>query len=140
MKKLVIAAVMTMMMAVSSMCMAAGDGNALNKQQKVVDKFTAALNGSTVTVEQVWGDMVPELAEKMTAANFAELQKQMKEKFGTQKEAHFAVFERFDQGDRLTYLLKYSRDQVVRAVYGFDKNGKLNEFVFVPLQVQEAGK
>lgn len=140
MKKLVIAAVMTMMMAVSSMCMAAGDGNALNKQQKVVDKFTAALNGSTVTVEQVWGDMVPELAEKMTAANFAELQKQMKEKFGTQKEAHFAVFERFDQGDRLTYLLKYSRDQAVRVVYGFDKNGKLNEFVFVPLQVQEAGK
>lgn len=131
---------MTMMMAVSSMCMAAGDGNALNKQQKVVDKFTAALNGSTVTVEQVWGDMVPELAEKMTAANFAELQKQMKEKFGTQKEAHFAVFERFDQGDRLTYLLKYSRDQAVRVVYGFDKNGKLNEFVFVPLQVQEAGK
>ncbi len=140
MKKLVIAAVMTMMMAVSSMCMAAGDGNALNKQQKVVDKFTAALNGSTVTVEQVWGDMVPELAEKMTAANFAELQKQMKEKFGTQKEAHFAVFERFDQGDRLTYLIKYSREQAVRAVYGFDKNGKLNEFVFVPLQVQEAGK
>lgn len=121
MKKLVIAAVMTMMMAVSSMCMAAGDGNALNKQQKVVDKFTAALNGSTVTVEQVWGDMVPELAEKMTAANFAELQKQMKEKFGTQKEAHFAVFERFDQGDRLTYLIKYSREQAVRAVYGFDK-------------------
>lgn len=140
MKKLVIAAVMTMMMAVSSMCMAAGDGNALNKQQKVVDKFTAALNGSTVTVEQVWGDMVPELAEKMTAANFAELQKQMKEKFGTQKEAHFAVFERFDQGDRLTYLIKYSREQAVRVVYGFDKNGKLNEFVFVPLQVQEAGK
>lgn len=76
----------------------------------------------------------------MTAANFAELQKQMKEKFGTQKEAHFAVFERFDQGDRLTYLIKYSREQAVRAVYGFDKNGKLNEFVFVPLQVQEAGK
>lgn len=137
MKKLVMMVSFILMMAVSSMCMAAGDGSALNKQQKVVDKFTAALNGGTVTVEQVWGDMVPELAEKMTAANFAELQKQMKEKFGTQKEVHFAAYERFDQGDRLTYLIRYSREQAVRAVYGFDSNGRLNEFVFVPLEVQQ---
>lgn len=84
--------------------------------------------------------MVPELAEKMTAANFAALQKQLKEQFGIQKSVRFAVYERFDQGDRLTYLVGFSRQQAVRAVYGFDKNGKLSEFVFVPLEVKAVQK
>ena len=120
MKKTVILLILTLMMVVSGMCYAAGDGSDLNRQQKV--------------------DMVPELAEKMTAANFAALQKQLKEQFGIQKSVRFAVYERFDQGDRLTYLVGYSRQQAVRAVYGFDKNGKLSEFVFVPLEVKAAQK
>lgn len=33
-----------------------------------------------------------------------------------------------------------NRQQAVRAVYGFDKNGKLSEFVFVPLEVKAAQK
>ena len=141
MKKLVTVVTMIMMMAVSGMCYAAGDGSDLNRQQKVADKFMAVLSGSdAAAVTQLQGDMVPELAEKMTAANFAALQKQLKEQFGAQKSVRFAVYERFDQGDRLTYLVGYSRQQAVRAVYGFDKNGKLSEFVFVPLEVKAPQK
>lgn len=133
MKKTVILLILTLMMVVSGMCYAAGDGSDLNRQQKVADKFMAVLSGDAAAVTQLQVDMVPELAEKMTAANFAALQKQLKEQFGIQKSVRFAVYERFDQGDRLTYLVGYSRQQAVRAVYGFDKNGKLSEFVFVPL-------
>ena len=141
MKKTVILLILTLMMVVSGMCYAAGDGSDLNRQQKVADKFMAVLSGSdAAAVTQLQGDMVPELAEKMTAANFAALQKQLKEQFGIQKSVRFAVYERFDQGDRLTYLVGYSRQQAVRAVYGFDKNGKLSEFVFVPLEVKAAQK
>ena len=132
MKKTVILLILTLMMVVSGMCYAAGDGSDLNRQQKVADKFMA--------VTQLQVDMVPELAEKMTAANFAALQKQLKEQFGIQKSVRFAVYERFDQGDRLTYLVGFSRQQAVRAVYGFDKNGKLSEFVFVPLEVKAVQK
>ena len=107
-----------------------------DRQQKVADKFMAVLSGDAAAVTQLQVDMVPELAEKMTAANFAALQKQLKEQFGIQKSVRFAVYERFDQGDRLTYLVGFSRQQAVRAVYGFDKNGKLSEFVFVPLEVK----
>jgi len=140
-KKLVTVVTMIMMMAVSGMCYAAGDGSDLNRQQKVADKFMAVISGGdAAAVAQLQGDMVPELAEKMTAANFAALQKQLKEQFGAQKSVRFAVYERFDQGDRLTYLVGYSRQQAVRAVYGFDKNGKLSEFVFVPLEVKAAQK
>lgn len=141
MKKTVILLILTLMMAVSGMCYAAGDGSDLNRQQKVADKFMAVLSGGdAAAVAQLQGDMVPELAEKMTAANFAALQKQLKEQFGIQKSVRFAVYERFDQGDRLTYLVSYSRQQAVRAVYGFDKNGKLSEFVFVPLEVKAVQK
>ena len=116
MKKTVILLILTLMMVVSGMCYAAGDGSDLNRQQKVADKFMAVLSGDAAAVTQLQVDMVPELAEKMT------------------------VYERFDQGDRLTYLVGYSRQQAVRAVYGFDKNGKLSEFVFVPLEVKAAQK
>ena len=57
------------------MCYAAGDGSDLNRQQKVADKFMAVLSGDAAAVTQLQVDMVPELAEKMTAANFAALQK-----------------------------------------------------------------
>ncbi|WP_177566917.1 hypothetical protein [Phascolarctobacterium sp.] len=49
----------------------------------------------------------------------------------------FVAYERFDQGDRLTYLGSYSREKMVRIIYGFDKNNKMIEFVFAPLEVQE---
>ena len=111
-----------------------------DRQQKVADKFMAVLSGDAAAVTQLQVDMVPELAEKMTAANFAALQKQLKEQFGIQKSVRFAVYERFDQGDRLTYIVGFSRQQAVRAVYGFDKNGKLSEFVFVPLEVKAVQK
>ena len=66
-----------------------------DRQQKVADKFMAVLSGDAAAVTQLQVDMVPELAEKMTAANFAALQKQLKEQFGIQKLVRFAVYERF---------------------------------------------
>ena len=82
MKKTVILLILTLMMVVRGMCYAAGDGGDLNRQQKVADKFMAGLSGDAAAVTQLQVDMVPELAEKMTAANFAALQKQLKEQFG----------------------------------------------------------
>ncbi|WP_307745933.1 hypothetical protein [uncultured Phascolarctobacterium sp.] len=141
MKKSVLAVVMLLALAVSSVCMAAGDGNDLNREQRVVDKFVAALEAPAGSgFAQVQGDLAPGLQSKLTAEGFAELQKQLREKFGKQKEVKFASFERFDQADRLLYLMGYSRQQVVRAAYVFDKDGKLAEFVFVPVEVQEEQK
>ena len=45
MKKTVILLILTLMMVVSGMCYAAGDGSDLNRQQKVADKFMAVLSG-----------------------------------------------------------------------------------------------
>lgn len=128
-------------MALSAMCFAAGDGSVLNKQQRVVDKFVAAVNTADSSgFAQMSADLAPDLQSKITAADFAAMQKQLKEKFGTQKELTFAAYERFDQGDRLTYLASYSKQKLVRAVYVFDKAGKMTEFVFVPVEIKAENK
>ena len=125
MKKLVMLVTVVLTVAMAAVCFAAGDGNDLNKQQKIVDKFVAALTVS------------PELKQKMDVKAFAALQKQVKDTLGTMKEMKFVAYERFDQGDRLTYLGSYSKQQLVRVIYGFNKEGKLTEFIFAPVEVQK---
>lgn len=105
MKKLVMLVTVVLTVAMAAVCFAAGDGNDLNKQQKIVDKFVAAL----------------------TVADDS----------GYAKEMKFVAYERFDQGDRLTYLGSYSKQQLVRVIYGFNKEGKLTEFIFAPVEVQK---
>lgn len=141
MKKAVMLVTLVVTMALSAMCFAAGDGSVLNKQQRVVDKFVAAVNAADSSgFDQMSADLAPDLQSKITAADFAAMQKQLKEKFGTQKELTFAAYERFDQGDRLTYLASYSKQKLVRAVYVFDKAGKMTEFVFVPVEIKAESK
>lgn len=141
MKKAVMLVTLVVTMALSAMCFAAGDGSVLNKQQRVVDKFVAAVNADDSSgFAQMSADFAPDLQSKITAADFAAMQKQLKEKFGTQKELTFAAYERFDQGDRLTYLASYSKQKLVRAVYVFDKAGKMTEFVFVPVEIKAENK
>lgn len=55
MKKTVILLILTLMMVVSGMCYAAGDGSDLNRQQKVADKFMAVLSGDAAAVTQLAG-------------------------------------------------------------------------------------
>ncbi len=141
MKKLVALETTVLVMAVSGMCFAAGDGTDLNKQQRAVDKFVAVLNAADTTgFAQLSGDFAPDLQQKVDATAFGALQKQVKERLGNQKEMKFVAYERFDQGDRLTYLGSYSREKMVRIIYGFDKNNKMIEFVFAPLEAQQEQK
>ena len=73
----------------------------------------------------------------MDVKAFDALQKQFKDTLGTMKDRKFVAYERFDQGARLTYLGSYSKQQLVRVIYGFNKEGKLTEFIFAPVEVQK---
>lgn len=44
MKKLVMLVTVVLTVAMAAVCFAAGDGNDLNKQQKIVDKFVAGID------------------------------------------------------------------------------------------------
>lgn len=137
-KRLTILLVMVVMM-ISNVCMATGDGIELKKQQKIVEKFTAVLNNTADDSDfaELSKYFAPELQDKMSMANLDKLRQDIRSRFGVLQEAKFVAYERFDQGDRITYLANYTRQDVVRLLYGFDKKGKLREFVFVPLSEQK---
>ena len=127
-----------MVMAMSNVCMAANDGTDLNRQQRVVDRFMEVLGAvDNSGYVQLKNDFVPDLQKQITADKFEEMRQQMSTNFGKVQEVRFVAYERFDQGDRLTYLANYSRQQIVRLVYNFDKAGKITEFLFVPLEVKQ---
>ena len=67
------------------------------------------------------------------------MQKQVRVKFGNLKEAKFFAFQRFDQIDRVIYVASFSKEKVVNMVFAFDKDNKLVDFAFSPVQ-QPAGK
>ena len=67
------------------------------------------------------------------------MQKQVKQKMGTMKEAKFFAYQRFDQADRLTYIASFSKEKMVSIVFVFDKQSKLLDFAFTPVQ-QPTGK
>ena len=57
---------------------------------------------------------------------------------GTLKEAKFYSYQRFDQGDRVTYLASFDKENIVAIVFSFDKDKKLTNFVLSPMQAQQA--
>lgn len=141
MKKIFVLLTMMFTLAFSNICAAAGDGSALNKAQKVAEAFAAGATGDTaVTYTQAVAGLETQFKTKVSEQAFTELQKVVKEKLGRFQEAEFRSFERFSDGDRLIYIGKFSKEKVVAMVYVFDKNGKMTNFAFNPVQEQTAEK
>ncbi len=126
---------MTATMAMASVCAAAGEGAALTKEQKAAEALFGGLNGvETVTYAQASAGMVPELKTKITEQAFNNLKKSVKDKLGNCKEAKFRSFERFNDGDRVVYMGKYSKEEAVAMVFVFNPAGKIVNFALNPLQ------
>lgn len=135
MKKLLMALAMTATMAMASVCAAAGEGAALTKEQKAAEALFNGLNGvETATYAQASAGMVPELKTKITEEAFNNLKKSVKDKLGNCKEANFRSFERFNDGDRVVYMGKYSKEEAVAMVFVFNPAGKIVNFALNPLQ------
>ena len=71
---------------------------------------------------------------------YKDLSKQIKEQYGNVKEVKFYNFQRFDQGDRVTYVAAFDKEEAVAIMLAFDKDKKLANYVFTPLQVEKASK
>lgn len=115
--------------------MASDNGEILTKEENHVQSFMTALHtpdGYEAAKETMSGS----LAATVTAQNFGLLQKRIQTTFGMQKEMKLALVEKFDQGDRLTYMAVYGENQLVRIVIMFGPKGKeeIQNFVFTPIQ------
>lgn len=134
MKKILFILVMGLIMMLNGLCFAA-DGNDLNKEQTVAEDF----------MQVFWQEQLPDynkisenLSEKLKTdlneKQYIDLQKSVKDKFGALKEAKFYSFQRFDQGDRVSYLVSFDKQPIVTIIFAFDKNQKLENYAIVPLQ------
>ncbi len=140
MKKILVLMGLLFSLLISSVAMAAGAANDFAKEEAAADLFIKGLNDTTVTYETVAANFTPALKENFTAEKYAELLKQVKEKFGKNKEAKFAVLQRFDKADRVIYLGSFSKENLAQLVFVFDTTGRkplMSDFALVPVQAQQ---
>lgn len=141
MKKLLIMMMVSCLMMLCSVGFAADDHKALSKQQQVAERIMDAFDGEPVPLyAQVSAGFSANMKKAVTEEAFTELQKQVKQKFGTMKEAKFFTFQRFDQADRVTYIASFTKEKIVSMIFAFDKQNKLVDFAFTPVQQPEAKK
>ena len=141
MKKLLIMMMVSCLMMLCSVGFAADDHKALGKQQQVAERIMDAFDGEPVPLyAQVSAGFSANMKKAVDEKAFTELQKQVKQKFGTMKEAKFFTFQRFDQADRVTYIASFTKEKIVSMIFAFDKQNKLVDFAFTPVQQPEAKK
>ena len=136
MKKLVLVLTMLLAFACNSMAFAA-DGGDLNKEQKTAEKMMTSLEAAAASYTALAPALSADLNKALGEKNFAAIQKQVKQQFGSLKETKFHSFERFDQGDRVTYIAAFSKENVVIMTFMFGKDAKLQNFSFSPYKAPE---
>ena len=141
MKKIVIMMIVSCLMMLCSVGFAANESKDLAKQQVVVERFLDVFDAEPAPLyAQVSAGFNPKMKEAVTEKAFTELQKQVKQKFGTMKEAKFFAYQRFDQVDRVTYIGSFTKEKIVSMIFAFDKQNKLVDFAFTPVQQPQAAK
>ena len=114
MKKLVLMLFVICMM-ICSVGFAGNDHKSLAKQQQVAEKIMDAFDIEPMPLfAQVSAGFNANLKKAVDEKAFAELQKQVKQKFGTMKEAKFFTYQRFDQADRVTYVASFSKEKILK--------------------------
>lgn len=137
MKKVIVAMLAAMMLMLSSVAMAAGDGTVLNKQQRSAEVVMDSMQNEAVTYSAVSKGLTKELAAKLNEETYAALQKQVKKQMGELKKTTFYSFQRYPQADVVVYIGEFSKEKQVLMQFLFDKQGKMAEFTFSPLVQQQ---
>ena len=133
--------IISCLMLVCSVGLAANDHKDLGKQQQVAEKIMDAFDGEPVPMyAQISTGFNAKMKQAVTENAFSELQKQVRQKFGTMKEAKFFAYQRFDHADRVTYIASFTKEKMVSMIFAFDKQNKLADFAFTPIKQPEGNK
>ena len=134
MKKIVFTLTLIMVMAFSGLCFAS-DGSDLNKEQKIAETFMGVFTKEQAPEYAVVSkDFSDNLKKSVSERTYKKLPAEVKEKFGNVKDVNFRAFEKFEQEDRVTYLATFDKQPVAAIIFVFDKNQKLVNYVFTPIQ------
>lgn len=134
MKKILFILTLIMMMTFSGLCFAS-DGSDLNKEQKVIETFMEVFTKDKAPEYIVVSkDFADSLKTNVNEKAYKDLSKQIKEQYGNVKEVKFYNFQRFDQGNRVTYIANFDKEQIVAIIFTFDKNKKMTNYILAPVQ------
>ncbi|MBQ2114439.1 MAG: DUF3887 domain-containing protein [Selenomonadales bacterium] len=139
MKKLFVLFTALCLLCFSSVAFAATNGQVLTKEEAVASQVMSALT-KTVSYEVVSQDFTPSLQQALDKAKLNEMKKEVRTKFGKMQDMKFVRLEKFDQGDRVTYLASFAKQQFVQVEFLFDVTTdapKVMSFSLRPLQVQQ---
>lgn len=113
-------------LAISASCFASGGTQLLAAEEKVADEVVAALTGNSVTYETISQSFSAPLKQNLTAANFAAMKKQIRDKIGNVKNVNFVTFTRqynlkdgYNNVDDLVYFGSAGKDKYARIVIHF---------------------
>ncbi len=139
MKKVCLTLAFVIMIFSTNVCLAGENGNTLSKAEKTIGILIDSLDKSenSATYNELSKGFNQKLKETVTADGLKLLQDQVAERFGRPTETKMVSFERFDQSDRIVYLGSFSKENIVRLVFVFDKDGKMADFAFTPVTVME---
>ena len=139
MKKLFVLFTALCLLCFSSAAFAATNGQVLTKEEAVASQVMSALT-KTVSYDVVSQDFTPSLQQALDKAKLNEMKKEVRTKFGKMQDMKFVRLEKFDQGDRVTYLASFAKQQFVQVEFLFDVTTdapKVMSFSLRPLQVQQ---
>lgn len=139
MKKLFLLVTTICLLCFSSVALAATNGQILTKEEAVASQVMSALT-KTVSYEVVSQDFTPALQQVLDKAKLNEMKKEVKTKFGKMQDMKLISLQKFDQGDRVTYLASFSKQQFVRITFMFDVTTdapKLMTLTLEPLNVEQ---
>ena len=141
MKKIVIMMIVSCLMMLCSVGFAANESKDFAKQQVVAERFLDVFDAEPAPLfTQVSAGFNANLKKAITEKAFTDLQKQVKQKLGAMKEAKFYAYQRFDQADRVTYIGSFTKEKMVSIVFVFDRQNKMADFAFTPVQQPQAAK
>lgn len=139
MKKLMLIISMLALLAISSTALAAPtkDAEVFSAEQTKATQWMDAMLSQKKPAAAL-AIMSDQAKKDITAAKMTELQKKMDSELGTMQKARFVGWTRFDQADQVIYLLSFSKEQVVQAVFIFSPTGELNTFALTPMRQKAA--
>ena len=133
MKKYVMTALLSLALAGSVM---ASDGTDLDRNKVTAETLVNAVFQANGTYDNARSVFSPDLAGRVTADNFATLKKGLGDFYGAPTKVTFRALEKFDDGDRLTYVVDYrnGKSAVVAVIFLKNAGGRVSDFFVQPVQ------
>ncbi len=140
MKKIFLAVVMILALAVSGVAGAApNNGSLLNDEEKIAVSVFNAFNGQGTYTENVNPYATAGLKKQLSGAKFKETQTKIKDAFGKMSNMKLFVLQKFDKADRLIYIAQGTKSPAVELTFTFDTTSKVlvDAFALRPVEVKK---